>query len=85
MGCLSPRPRPRPGAHASRILWTVALVSSITGAWLLIGGSWRRFQDNPTVVSLEKDFRLWNTSFPSATMCFDRRLDDNKAQEVIAE
>lgn len=52
---------------------------------MLIGGSWRRFQDNPTVVQLEKDFRLWNTSFPSATMCFDRRLDDRKAQEVIAE
>ncbi|KAE8743248.1 hypothetical protein FOCC_FOCC011128 [Frankliniella occidentalis] len=66
-------------------MWTVALVSSITGATLLIGGSWKRFQNNPTVVSLEKDFRLWNTSFPSATMCFDRRLDNNKAYDYIAE
>lgn len=63
----------------------MALVSSVTGAILLIGGSWRRFQDNPTVVQLEKDFRLWNTSFPSATMCFDRRMDDARAQEMIAE
>ncbi|KAJ1529373.1 hypothetical protein ONE63_006160 [Megalurothrips usitatus] len=73
------------GNYFEVALWTVALISSITGAWLLIGGSWRRFQDNPTVVSLEKDFRLWNTSFPSATMCYDRRMDDRRAQDMIAE
>ncbi|XP_034250865.1 sodium channel protein Nach-like [Thrips palmi] len=73
------------GNYFDVALWTVALVASVTGAILLIGGSWRRFQDNPTVVQLEKDFRLWNTSFPSATMCYDRRLDELRVQDQIAE
>lgn len=32
-------------------------------------GQWQRFNDNPTVVTLEKDFRTWKFSLPAITMC----------------
>ncbi|KAL3278617.1 hypothetical protein HHI36_016157 [Cryptolaemus montrouzieri] len=43
--------------------------------------SWKRYQENPTVVSLEKDFRNWMNPFPAVTGCFLNRTNVEKATE----
>lgn len=47
--------------------------------------NWRRYAANPTVVSLQKDFRNWLNPFPAATGCFIDKTDERKAQKFIKE
>jgi Amiloride-sensitive sodium channel len=42
-----------------------------------------RFMANPTVISIEKDFRSWNGTLPAITFCYKHRIDDAKAASYI--
>ncbi|KAK3932276.1 Pickpocket protein 28 [Frankliniella fusca] len=52
-----------------RILWALVVALAWYGTYLIARSTWRRFQDNPTVISLERDYMSWNTSFPALTLC----------------
>lgn len=39
---------------------------------------WKRYQESPTVISMDRNMFFWNTSFPTATICPHRQLDDQK-------
>ncbi|XP_073999286.1 sodium channel protein Nach-like isoform X2 [Rhodnius prolixus] len=56
---------------------------SLSGAISLILNSWNRYNANPTVISLEKDYRDWKITFPAATACFLQRLNETAAVELI--
>ena len=57
------------------LFWLVLVCLGILGAVELSLFNWRRYQDNPTVISLERDYKTWNTSFPSVTICPDVKYD----------
>lgn len=53
------------------------------GAVQLCRQQWQRYVENPTVVSLEKDYRMWNNTFLALTACMeDRVLEENAAKMI---
>lgn len=53
------------------------------GATILTLSNWERFISNPTVVSIQKDYRNWENTFPAATGCFDNKVNLDKAEQMI--
>lgn len=39
--------------------------------------------ENPTVLSLEKDYRTWNNTFPAITACLETRFSPYAAATFI--
>lgn len=42
-----------------------------------------RYTINPTVVSIQKNFRDWTTTFPAVTVCLSERIDSEMARKYI--
>ena len=42
-----------------------------------------RYDANPTVISLERDYRDWNGTLPAITYCYNQRIDKVRAQYLI--
>ncbi|XP_066997698.2 pickpocket protein 11 isoform X2 [Anabrus simplex] len=51
------------------IIWLAFLIMGTAGAISISLSTWNRYQENPTVISLERDSTEWNTTFPSTTIC----------------
>ncbi|KNC33399.1 hypothetical protein FF38_09874 [Lucilia cuprina] len=45
--------------------------------------TWQRFQTSPMVISMDRNKLVWNTSFPSLTVCPHKRIDELKVEEYI--
>ncbi|RVE40938.1 hypothetical protein evm_014411 [Chilo suppressalis] len=61
-----------PRRHSlERLLWVAATVSAIWCAAHLWMDQWQRYQDNPTVITLEKDYRSWLINLPGVTFCYN--------------
>lgn len=56
---------------------------STSGAFAVTLSTLRRYRANPTVVSLQKDFRNWNNILPSATICFVDKADPELMADYI--
>ncbi|KAJ0169840.1 hypothetical protein K1T71_014446 [Dendrolimus kikuchii] len=74
----------KPRLHwIERLLW-IGLVS--LAAWCtfdICRGQWVRYNESPTVVTLEKDFRSWEYCLPGVTACYLERYDQMKLPQVI--
>ncbi|XP_061725789.1 uncharacterized protein LOC133531537 [Cydia pomonella] len=66
-----------------RLLWAFATAAAIWGAVEISLGQWQRYNENPTVVALEKDFRSWQFCMPGLTLCAENKVDENKLPSVI--
>lgn len=44
-----------------------------------------RYQENPTVISIERDRYSWNTSFPAATICPTYKMNSELVEDYVAE
>ncbi|CAO1302693.1 unnamed protein product, partial [Diamesa hyperborea] len=66
-----------------RLIWMVCIIVGIYGIINLGQNIWNRYQTSPTVISMDRNKFSWNTSFPSLTVCPDRRIDENKLTEYI--
>ncbi|XP_074038745.1 sodium channel protein Nach isoform X1 [Leptinotarsa decemlineata] len=66
-----------------RLLWTLVILIAAIGAVAVSISNLSRFLANPTVVSIQKDYRNWNNHFPTATGCFINKVDLNKAESFI--
>lgn len=62
----------------SSLIWLAFVIMALTGAVYLSIGTWERYQDNPIVVSMERDRFSWNTSFPAATICPSFKINEEK-------
>jgi hypothetical protein len=65
------------------LLWVAVTLVASFGAIFVVVGSWNRYDINPTVMSLEKDYRQWNTLFPAVTMCFLQNMNHTRADQEI--
>ncbi|KAI4459077.1 amiloride-sensitive sodium channel-related [Holotrichia oblita] len=66
-----------------RLFWAIIILAAIISSISLCLSNWNRYSANPTVVSLQKDYRNWNNPFPAATVCFIRKTDDLLVAEYI--
>lgn len=68
-----------------RLLWAVVTGLACYGAVDVSLGQLQRYNDSPTVVTLEKDYRSWRFSLPAFTVCMKNRVDQTKLAEVIKD
>lgn len=45
--------------------------------------SWTRYNENPTVITVQKDYRYWYLQFPSATFCYVDPVDKDLASDYV--
>ncbi|CAH2101408.1 unnamed protein product [Euphydryas editha] len=73
-----------PGRHwTERVLWLVVTSIAVWGVVDISLGQWQRYNENPTVVTLEKDFRTWRFNLPAVTACDQDRVDPDKLELAI--
>ncbi|XP_023722025.2 sodium channel protein Nach [Cryptotermes secundus] len=65
------------------LLWAAVTVLASVGAMFVVLRSWEHYVANPTVLSLEKDYRQWSTLFPAVTICFLQNLNHTRARQEI--
>ncbi|KAG5678862.1 hypothetical protein PVAND_008493 [Polypedilum vanderplanki] len=66
-----------------RIIWLFCICIGVYGIIKLGSDTWNRYQTSPTVISMDRSKFSWNTSFPSLTICSDKRIDDDKLEEYL--
>lgn len=66
-----------------RITWALIIIIAAYFSISLCLSNWRRFSANPTVVTIQKDFRNWNNYFPAATGCLLTKYDPQLAENYI--
>lgn len=64
-------------------MWLFFVIFALFGSITLSLDTWRRYQDNPIVISMERDKFSWNTSFPAATICPAYKINEKKLNEEI--
>lgn len=65
--------------------WLFFVAASIYAISVLSGVALRRYTENPTVISMERDRFSWNTSFPTATVCPINKLNTERLDEFVAK
>ncbi|XP_039761873.1 uncharacterized protein LOC120635032 [Pararge aegeria] len=66
-----------------RLLWICVLATALWGVLDVSLGQWQRYRENPTVVTLEKNFRTWHYIMPGITACEQNRTTEEKVQKAI--
>ncbi|KAG8323118.1 hypothetical protein J6590_009763 [Homalodisca vitripennis] len=67
----------------SSILWLGALIGGIYGFLTISLSTLTRYRYNPTVVSLERNYKDWNTTLPAATVCPESKFDEDNLNSVL--
>ncbi|XP_058828422.1 sodium channel protein Nach-like [Topomyia yanbarensis] len=67
-----------------KISWGLAILLAVIGMSYLLVLFWIRYLTNPTVISLDRNYHEWNTTFPSLTVCFHDRLNVT-ARDILVE
>lgn len=65
------------------LIWAALVIVAIYGTVRISSVTLTRYQDNPTVISMERDQFAWNTSFPGATVCPLFKLDKDQLEEYV--
>lgn len=66
-------------------IWFLFVAASVCAVSKLSSLALRRYTENPTVISMERDRFSWNTSFPTATVCPINKLNQSRLNEFIEE
>lgn len=64
-------------------LWLVLTCCAFIGAVYCALAQLSRYNSDPVVVSMQRDFRSWSTTFPAITACFLDRVEADKVKETI--
>lgn len=66
-----------------RLVWLSVIIAACYGAFSISSKQYERYVANPTVISLERDYREWNGTLPAISVCYHRRLDERRAELYI--
>ncbi|BFG03693.1 sodium channel protein Nach [Drosophila madeirensis] len=66
-----------------RMLWFAFICVALFSIISLSKRTWHRFQTSPMVISMDRNKLVWNTSFPSLTVCPHKRIDELKVEDYI--
>ncbi|XP_062550041.1 pickpocket protein 28-like isoform X2 [Armigeres subalbatus] len=66
-----------------KYLWGFIMLMAILYSIFLMASFWIRYLTNPTLISLDRNYHEWNTTFPSLTVCFHDRLNTTARDIVI--
>lgn len=66
-----------------RLLWLGFVLGTSFGAYSISSKQYERYVANPTVISLERDYRDWNGTLPAIFVCYHKRIDESRAKLFI--
>jgi len=66
-----------------RFLWVLCEILAIYGSFNVMRDSWIRYNTNPTVITVQKDYRFWYLQFPSSTFCYVDPVDTEFAKDYV--
>lgn len=66
-----------------RLFWLLMFYGTCYGAYSIGIMQYERYEANPTVISLERDYRDWNGTLPAISVCYHKRVDEARAQSLI--
>ncbi|CAO1346128.1 unnamed protein product [Diamesa serratosioi] len=66
-----------------RLVWLAFVAVACYGVYSIGQKQLDRYDANPTVISLERDYRDWNGTLPALTYCYYQRIDNVRAQYLI--
>lgn len=66
-----------------RVLWVLCEILAIYGSYNVMRDSWIRYNTNPTVITVQKDYRFWYLQFPSTTFCYVDPVDIEFAKDYV--
>lgn len=66
-----------------RLLWLIAVGVTCYYSYNISIRQYERYVANPTVISLERDYRDWNGTLPAISVCYHRRVDVDRAAILI--
>lgn len=72
-------------ATRHRLHWYACVILAIYACSSLAQRTWTRFQQSPTVITMDRNKLEWNTSFPTLTVCPHKRIDELKVEAYMAE
>ncbi|XP_022173216.1 acid-sensing ion channel 4-like isoform X2 [Myzus persicae] len=64
-------------------LWVLCEMLAIYGSYNVMRNSWIRYNTNPTVITVQKDYRFWYLQFPSTTFCYVDPVDTEFAKDYV--
>jgi len=70
-------------AFCCSVVWMVGLALGIYGAVIVSQSTWQHYQESPTVISMERDYKEWNTSFPAVTICPLEKYDNDSLNDLV--
>ncbi|XP_055691219.1 pickpocket protein 11 [Lutzomyia longipalpis] len=72
------------GVHLiERTMWFSFVALAFYGTASLSQRIWQRYQESPTVISIDRNMFFWNTTFPAVTVCPHRHIDDDKLTNYL--
>lgn len=66
-----------------RFIWAVLVSCSAYAIVSISKISLDRYNENPTVISMERDSFSWNTSFPAATICPLKKVNEDYLETYL--
>ncbi|XP_067633158.1 sodium channel protein Nach [Eurosta solidaginis] len=70
-------------SFVERMIWFAFICVAVFAIISLSKRTWERFQTSPMVISMDRNKLVWNTSFPSLTVCPHKRIDEMKVEEYM--
>lgn len=70
-------------ANIYSVLWFFIMLILGCGVFHLCFNQWARYKANPTVISLERDYRQWNGTMPAITLCYNTKFNRSKVDEYL--
>lgn len=68
-----------------RLIWAVAICLCLYGFVTSGRSAWTRYQENPTVISMDREYREWSTALPAVTVCPTDPINTTDVDELIQE
>ncbi|KAL1508957.1 hypothetical protein ABEB36_003770 [Hypothenemus hampei] len=66
-----------------RLMWFIIAFAAFSFSYGFLKSNLEHYFANPTVVTMEKDYRNWENAFPATTACYVNRVDQKKAEMYI--
>lgn len=67
----------------NRLLWAIAICLSIYSSVILGLSTWTRYQENPTVISVDREYKEWTTALPAVTLCPSVKINDSSIDDLM--
>lgn len=66
-----------------RLIWITLVICAVCTVASVSNVFLERYRENPTVISMERDRYSWNTSFPGATICPLKKVDERYLNDFL--